>query len=118
MPGPKASFIKLLNHGTRRTSAKKRLTEDPTSRYLLVTSASLNYPINKIGVRSPGSWPQQGKTPVKLAGEGDHIARRVAIIGGKDDDALKYRIKDLLIDRFRVPGARWEECLGKLRKAA
>lgn len=44
-------FIDLLEHGKRRASALKRLTDDPDARYLLITSAALNDPVRKLGVR-------------------------------------------------------------------
>ncbi|OYW46432.1 MAG: hypothetical protein B7Z08_00995 [Sphingomonadales bacterium 32-68-7] len=112
------SFLKLLNHGKRRKSAMARLKEDAGARYLLVTSAGLNVPVKAISVRRAGRWPPAPQVTEALGVAGKDIAGRVAIIGTQDDERLVSDIKDLLIDRFRVPRARWEECLKQLREAA
>jgi hypothetical protein len=111
-------FLSLLQHGTRRTSAASRLAQDPNARYLLVTSAALNGPVRQLGIRHAGSWPSASKLPGKIAALGDGVAGRIAIVGGQDDERLCNDIKTLLLERFRVPRARWQACLGALRKAA
>ena len=113
-----ARYITLLKHGTRRQSAKARLEADPAARYLLVTSAALNAPVSKIGVRKAGSWPAPVKVSEKIAAVGVGLAGRLAVIGSQDDERLVSDIKELLLERFRVPRARWEEALDELRKAA
>jgi hypothetical protein len=113
-----AKFITLLNHGKRRRSAKQRLDEDPDARYLLVTSAALNAPVHQLGIRRAGAWPAANKAPPKIAALGKDIAGRVAIIGGEDDERLVTDIKELLIERFRVPRAQWKACLNALRDVA
>jgi hypothetical protein len=113
-----ARFLSLLNHGTRRTSAASRLAQDSNARYLLVTSAALNGPVRQLGVRHAGSWPAASKVPGKIAALSEGVAGRIAIVGGQDDERLCNDIKTLLLERFRVPRARWQACLSALRKAA
>jgi hypothetical protein len=45
-------------------------------------------------------------------------AGRVAVIGGQDQERLATDIKRLLVDAFRVPNSRWEDCLQALREEA
>lgn len=111
-------FIKLLEHGERRASALKRLTDDPTARYLLITSAALNAPVRQLGVRHAGTWPTAARVPENVAAKGKDIAGRLAIIATQDDERLETDIKTLLLERFRVPRARWENCFKVLRDAA
>lgn len=111
-------FINLLNHGDRRKSAKVRLEEDPTARYLLVTSAALNGSLRKLNIRRVGNWPAPTNVPSKIAGVGKDIAGRLAIVGSADDERLVRDIKDLLVESFHVPNARWRDCLAALRDAA
>lgn len=113
-----ARYITLLKHGKRRKSALTRLNEDANARYLLITSAGLNDPVRKLGVRRAGSWPAADKVPANIAAVGPNIAGRLAIIGGEDDERVLSDIKALLLERFRVPRARWEDSLKALREAA
>ncbi|MDH4557811.1 hypothetical protein E8F11_22005 [Pseudomonas sp. BN417] len=114
-----AGLKNLLKHGSdHRLSAAERL-EDGNVRYLLVTSAALNGPTRALKVLRAGSWPRAVDLPkeiVKALPEG--ATGRVAVIGGLDEARLVREIKDLLIERFRVPNARWGECLQVLREAA
>jgi hypothetical protein len=109
----------LLEYGgDRRVSAAQRLA-DPDVRYLLVTSASLNGETKGLRVRQPGVWPKAAEMPtsiVKALPEG--AAGRVAVIGGVDGERLAIHIKQLLVDSFCVPNARWEACLKVLRENA
>jgi hypothetical protein len=105
----------LLNHGTRRVPVKDRL-KDPSIRYLLITSAGLNGGTRGMSVRGPGLWPRAGDMPQTIAQLLDDSARgRVAIIGALDEPRLQTHIKELLIETFRVPMARWVECRQVLR---
>ena len=113
-----AGFINLLNHGTRRQSAKERLEEDQNARYLLVTSASVNGHLRSLNVRHVGAWPAADNVPTNIAAVGSGVAGRLAIIGSEDDERLVRDIKDLLVDRFRVPNARREACHTALRDEA
>jgi len=111
------SIESLLQHGTARKPVKERL-KDPKVRYLLVTSAGLNGVTRDLLVRRPGNWPSSEVMPrtlVKLLGES--ASGRLAIIGTLDPERLQSYIKDLLIDTFRVPAARWKVCLKALREA-
>lgn len=111
-------FINLLNHGERRKSAKVRLAEDLSARYLLVTSAAINGPLRSLNVRRAGSWPAATKVPDNIAGVAKGIAGRLAIVGSADDERLVRDIRDLLVDSFRVPNARWGDCHTALRTEA
>lgn len=113
-----ARYLSLLRHGVRRTSALRRLADDPTARYLLVTSAALNDPVRALGVRSAGSWPPAQRVPEGIAAAGAGIAGRLAVVGGQDDERLVRDMKELLLERFQVPRSRWEEALDVLRRAA
>lgn len=112
------SYLALLNHGIKRKSAVTRLNEDPRARYLLVTSAALNGPVAKLGVRRAGSWPGASKVSKNIAKAGTNIAGRVAVIGTQDNERLETDIKTLLLESFRVPRADWQACLKALREAA
>jgi len=111
-------FINLLEHGKRRVSALQRLTDNPAARYLLVTSAALNAPVRQLGVRHAGTWPAAACVPENVAAKGKDIAGRLAIIATQDDERLETDIKTLLLERFRVPRARWEDCFKVLCRAA
>lgn len=111
-------FIKLLEHGEQRTSALKRLTNDENARYLLITSAALNKPVRQLGVRNAGVWPNAADVPANIAAKGKDIAGRLAIIAMQDDERLVIDVKSLLLERFRVPNARWKDCFKVLREDA
>lgn len=113
-----ARFLSLLRHGKRRRSAIERLEHDRTARYLLVTSAALNDPVRALGVRRAGAWPAASRVPPAIAAAGTDIAGRLAVVGGHDDERVVRDVKDLLLERFRVPRARWEGALDALRRAA
>lgn len=108
----------LLNHGEVRPSAAKRL-EEPTARYLLITSAALNGGARRLSVRRAGSWPKPADMPATVkstlpAGS----AGRVAIIGNEDEERLATDIKSLLAESFRVPNAKLNACRRALREQA
>ena len=107
----------LLTHGgERRQSAEERLSAGNV-RYLLVTSAGLNGKTRGLNVRRAGSWPNAESMPAsmaKLLPPGS--AGRVAVIGNEDEERLERDIRQLLTESFRVPNARWQECLRNLRE--
>jgi hypothetical protein len=113
-----AGVKNLLNHGTIRESAAKRLA-DPTVRYLLVTSAALNGRARKLRVRHAGVWPKAAEVPAMIAKSlSAGAAGRVAIVSNEDEERLASDIKTLLTESFRVPNARWDECRRALREEA
>jgi len=108
----------LLKHGDARPSAAKRL-ENPKARYLLVTSAGLNGGTKELRVRQPGNWPRAVDMPLTIKSAlPSGSAGRVAIIGNEDEERLSTDIKTLLIESFRVPNAKLEECHQVLRQEA
>lgn len=109
----------LLNHGGKnRKSASERLRSS-TIRYLLVTSAALNGGTRGLKVRQAGVWPKASAMPKSIVDNlPDGSAGRVAIVGNQDEERLHSDIKRLLTESFRVPFARWEECLRALREEA
>ena len=108
---------RLLRHGgDRRQSAAKRLSA-ANVRYLLVTSAGLNGKTRGLNVRRAGSWPNAENMPASMAKLlPPRSAGRVAVIGNEDEERLERDIKLLLTESFRVPNARWSECLQMLRE--
>ena len=110
---------RLLSHGSvRRPSAATRLAKGDV-RYLLVTSVGLNGGTRGLQIRRAGLWPRSEDMPSSMckrlpAGS----AGRVAVIGNQDEERLSTDVKQLLTERFRVPNARWKECLNALRKEA
>ncbi len=113
------ALINLLEHGKKRKSAIKRLEEDPSARYLLVTSAAANAPVNKLAVRKPGRWPTASKMSEKVAeASATKIGGRIALIASEDDERLESDIRELLIRRFGVPFDLWKTCLRALKDAA
>lgn len=109
----------LLNHGgENRKSASERLGKS-TIRYLLVTSAGLNGGTRGLKVRQAGVWPKASAMPKSIVADlPANSAGRVAIVGNQDEERLHSDIKRLLTESFRVPFARWEECLRALREEA
>ncbi|WP_143149108.1 hypothetical protein [Hyphomicrobium sp. CS1BSMeth3] len=107
----------LVHGGESRQSAAKRLA-NPTTKYLLVTSAALNGLTRDLGVHSAGVWPK-APLPKSIAPLISCDATgRVAVIGSQDEARLKSEIKRLLTESFRVPNARWQACWTKLREEA
>ena len=114
-----AGIIRLLQHGSsRRRSAAGRLSEC-NIRYLLVTSAGLNGDTRKLNIRRAGEWPKPALMPTSIAESLPFgAAGRVAVIGNQDEERLATDIRQLLTESFRVPNARWTECLQALREEA
>ncbi len=111
---------RLLNHGGKeRKPAAELLQQDPTARYLLVTSAGLNAEAGALRVSRAGAWPAASKLPAALSEvPGVNLAGRLAVIRGKEPDELERDIKTLLTESFRVPNARYSQCRSVLREAA
>ncbi|MEF3698227.1 hypothetical protein [Desulfolutivibrio sp.] len=109
----------LLEHGSdTRISAANRL-KDPNSRYLLVTSASVNGAARQLNRRQPGTWPKPGAMPITIAkGIAHDISGRVAIIASQDAERLRGDINRLLTEGCRVPNALLNACRTKLREDA
>ena len=110
---------RLLMHGGRdRKSAACRLSAS-NIRYLLVTNAGLNGGTRKLQVHHAGSWPDSAGMPVSIVDSLPPGAPgRVAVIGTQDGERLETHIKQLLTESFRVPNARWKECLKTLHEEA
>jgi hypothetical protein len=108
----------LLSHGEARPSAASRLA-NANVRYLLVTSAAIDGVARQLSVRSAGNWPDTQTLPASLRQAlPSGAAGRVAVVGSQDEERLSTHIKRLLTENFRVPNARWEECLRRLREGA
>lgn len=108
----------LLQHGEKRPSAAKRL-KDERARYLLITTAGLNGGTRGLRVRRAGSWPKPAEMPATIKSAlPARSAGRVAIIGNEDEERIDTDIKTLLIESFRVPNARLDECRRALREQA
>ena len=114
-----AGIKQLLHHGSgRRRSAADRLSAR-NIRYLLITSAGLNGDTRKLSVRRADEWPKPGVMPTSIAGSLPPGADgRVAVIGNQDEERVATDIRRLLTESFRVPNARWMECLQALREEA
>lgn len=109
----------LLAHGGKKRKSAVEHLADTNTRYLLVTSASLNGGARQFVVRKAGVWPTVTKIPLPIA----HVlpngsADRVAVIGTKTEELLTNDIQRLLTERFRVPNARWRLCWKALREHA
>ena len=112
-----AKLRNLLTHGgKKRKSAVERLN-DRSVRYLLVTNAGLDKNTMSLSVSHPASdWP---KHPTSLTSQFDDsdLTGRVAILGDLDEEKLSFKIKDTLIESFRVPHGKWKTCREELREA-
>lgn len=111
---------RLLNHGgTTRQSAAQKLN-DPTVRYVLVTSAVLNGEAKALRVKQVGSWPQKkNKLPASISKILPIDAGgRIAVVDNLYEERLEQDIKRLLIERFGIPNSGWNKCLQKLREEA
>jgi len=109
---------RLLEHGEIRASAAERL-KDPSSRFLLVTSAGLNGGAANLRVRRAGIWPTAAAMPSSISGIlPPNSAGRVAIIGNEDLEKLSTDIDTLLREGFSVPNARLKDCRRTLRDDA
>ena len=76
---------RLLTHGGEaRRSAAELLQEDPSARYLLVTSAGLNGEAAGLRVRrAGGKWPEPSRIPASLTEAlGASLGGRLAVIAG------------------------------------
>lgn len=109
----------VLEYGSGgRVSAATRLG-DSNVRYLLVTSAALNGGARGLFVRKPAQWPKPEKMPASISNAlPAGAAGRVAVIGGEDEERLSGDIKSLLIEFFKLPNAKWEDCRDALREMA
>ena len=110
---------RLLMHGGKdRQSAASRLSAS-NIRYLLVTNAGLNGGTRRLQVHHAGSWPDSASMPVSIVDSlPPEAPGRVAVIANQDDERLETHIKQLLTESFRVPNARWKECLKTLHEEA
>lgn len=115
----------LAHHGKRRKSARQRLEDDTSARYLLVTSAALQGAALCVGVSQVGAWPSASQPlPPTLALPG--AKGRFAVLAGEDDFKVQRRLRELLEDAFRVPhvnlarikGELQAETLGRMRRGA
>lgn len=107
----------LLKHGgPKRISAKDRL-RDRTVHYLLVTSAALTGVATSLRIRQFGQPGDANGMPASLRKELHPGSEgRVAVLANEESDRVEQRIKDLLMDAFRVPHSKWKNCLNKLRQ--
>jgi len=107
----------LLKHGKRRPSAAKRLA-DTAVRYLLVTNADVDGVARNMVTTELGHWPEE-KLPQEIADALSTSARgRVAVLALLNGETITSRMKERLIDRFRVPHAHFEACRRELREEA
>jgi hypothetical protein len=113
------SIAALLKHGgTSRVSAKDRL-QDPRVHYLLVTSAPLTGVASGLRIRQFGQTGDANGMPASLKRELHPGSEgRVAVLANEEGDRIEQRIKDLLMDAFRVPHSKWKSCLNTLRQEA
>jgi hypothetical protein len=117
-PWSVAGVKALLQHGKNRESAATRLRKKE-NRYLLVTNAALSGKTKGFRVRRAGAWPKPADMAASIAKMlPPGAAGRVAIVANQDEERLETDIKRLLIESFRVPAARWKECLAALRDEA
>lgn len=106
----------VLAHGTKRVSAKTRL-KDPKVRYLLVTNADIDGAARKLITRDLDFWP--ATLPKEISnGLPAGAAGRVAILAAMDFERLRFRIENLLKERFRIPLPHVMRCLEELRGEA
>jgi hypothetical protein len=108
----------LLQHGTNRQSAAARL-QNKDVHYLLVTSADLDGVARRLWVAYPGDRPDPSGMPHEIRQILPADAPgRVGVLSNLDREKLDARIRNLLEDLFRVPHARYQECLDALRAEA
>lgn len=116
-PWSVADIITLMEHGARRRPAREHLN-DPSIRYMLITSASLKGVARGLAVKS-FMEPPTGKMPPELNGilpansEG-----RVWVWAGLTQELLDYRINDILGGLLKVEPGKKAECREKLRQEA
>ena len=117
-PWKAPEIIRLLQHGTERVPAAKRL-EDSRVRYLLVTSADLDGVARQIRVSNLGEWPKEADMPATIADVlPDDAGGRVAVLASVDLEKISWRLRSLLEDDFRVPHLKVEACMEDLRAGA
>lgn len=108
----------LLAHGKQRTPAKD-LLKNADVNYLLVTSADLSGVARNLAVKSPTQWHRLKPMPPTLSKALPNGSDgRVAVWSSLDQEKVEHRIKDSLVDRFRVPHSRVHACIEKLEEAA
>jgi hypothetical protein len=116
-PWRPADFIRLLNHGKSRDSARKTL-ELQRNRYLLITTAAVRGTLRSLRIEDFGAWPEPGSLEGDLISAlGDSVDTRVAIWESLSDYVLDHKIGDIFT-KLRVPYARWDDCKRALREEA
>lgn len=108
----KAALSRLLNHGTRRQSARDRL-KDAATRFVLVTSADVSAELQGLLVRDLVEPPDD---TTEVAGPG--ARGRVRIFGQQSEAHLQKDIDFLLLKHLSVPVDRIEPCRMRLRQDA
>lgn len=114
-----ASLKKMVEHGTKRESALKRLT-DETVTYVLVTSADVSGPLTSMLVDDFLEVPQDGELPSKVFPT-THVkkaAGRFAILGQFSEARVVERINALLFSPLCVPSEKHDACRAELRRLA
>ncbi|ADP70687.1 hypothetical protein Rvan_1430 [Rhodomicrobium vannielii ATCC 17100] len=109
----------LLTHGSERLPAASRLKDDPSTKYVLVTSAALSGKARKLGVQVFGAWPPPADLPSSLRSAVPDAAGRLAVLAGEDlEFKIPRRLRELLEDSFKVPHSRYEDCVRALQHEA
>lgn len=115
-------FIRLLKHGSDKPGGRREALhhlDDPDTRYLLVTTASVKGVARGLLVQGfeeaadKGEFPSILKDTLKKSPEG-----RVAIWGGLTEKHLASVLRELMSDLLHVPRPNQDSLLAKLRSEA
>lgn len=117
-PWSVAMFARLLKKGVNRTPAKTHL-DDPTTRYLLVTTADASGVARGLLMTGFEDWPAVADFPKSLKSTLTKSPEgRVGILGSLKDRGLDLELDALLGDLLRVPAPRRSACLAQLDSEA
>ncbi|HWW73731.1 MAG TPA: hypothetical protein VN089_27650 [Duganella sp.] len=109
----------MVEHGTRRLSAIKRL-EAADVRYVLVTSADVNSQLQPLMVQDFIEEPETSNLPVEVFGVtlAKDAAKRFSILGLHTEQRIGERIERILMSSLSVPQPFLDSCRKRLREEA
>jgi stress-induced morphogen len=121
-PWSAEDFEALLNHGSSKTNGRRKALhhlDDPTTRYLLVTSADAKGVARDLLVKGFEEISDKTRFPASLARTLKKSPEgRVAIWGGLTEEQLASDLRALLTDLLHVPEPQRGQLLDKLRNEA
>lgn len=118
-PWTHGDLSRLLSHGKKRKQPRERLNNDPKVHYLLVTSADLQGVTRDLAVTNHNQWDKLKAIPRSIAKSlFSNADGRVAVWHSLNEEMIDSRIEKCLIERFRVPYSKLQDCVQSLEQDA